>query len=493
MATRPVPLLSTPGPVAGAGVLAALLVGVLMAAAPPYGIGLVLALCFVPLALVDLPLSLAIWVALTLFDRVPFVWIGPTAAALMVLLAWLGTLRNRRTSVARVVHRHRRLLGVVALLLVWMGMSALWAEDQVRVGTETVKWCVAAAGFLVVATTVDAPRHLRVLLAAFVAGAVVSVALGVADAVVQQGFALEEGGRLKGGGGDANYLAAGLIPAAVLAGALAGATRNPLLRLVAWSAAAIIAAGVAATQSRGGMIAVVVAVVAALVVLRHRRSQVVAFVLVVALGGGAWFAAYPEAWTRVVDTQSGSTGRADLWTVGWRMFRDHPVVGVGLHNYAVRAEDYVREPGSLEAVELIADDPHEAHNVFLGVLAETGVVGLALYLAVLSACLAAAYRSMRAFESLGERALADLSGAVVVAMVAALSASAFIPNGGDKRLWVLLGLGPAMLLISTRWTRDEPGAVSRGGERAPRRRSASRPARAKPPVGLRHPAAGKAP
>jgi O-antigen ligase len=348
-----------------------------------------------------------------------------------------------------------------------MAVTAMWAEDQVRVATETGKWCVAAIVLVVVATTVARPSHLRLLLAAFVVGAVVSVGLGLVDLVIPYDFALEEeGDRLKGGGGDANYLAAGLVSALVLAGGLASATPSPLLRWVAWVAAAVVAGGIAATQSRGGLIALGVAAIAAIVLFRQRRPQVLAFTLVVAVAGAAWFTASPTAWTRIVTTKLEGTGRADLWTVGLRMFRDHPVAGVGMHNYSIRARDYVREPGSLESVELIADRPHEPHNVFLGLLAETGIVGLMLYLAVVLACLAAMRRSIRAFEALGERGLTDLSRAVLVATIGALIASAFIPNGGDKRLFVLMALGPAMLGIAAGRTerRDLPDPREAGNQ-----------------------------
>jgi len=433
-----------------------MLIGVLMAASPAYGVGLLLAVCYVALVLVNLPLGLAIWVSVTLFERLPFVWVGPTAAALMVLLAWAGTLRTRRTYVAQVLGRHRLLLASLGCLLVWMSVTAMWAEDQVRVATETGKWFVAAIILVVVATTVARPSHLRLLLAAFVVGAVVSVGLGLVDLVIPYDFALEdEGDRLKGGGGDSNYLAAGLVSALVLAGGLAGAISAPPLRWGVCVAAVAVAGGIAATQSRGGLIALGVTAVAAIVVFRQRRPQVIAFTLVVAITGAAWFTASPTAWNRIVTTELEGTGRADLWTVGWRMFRDHPVAGVGMHNYSIRAGDYVREPGTLESVELIADRPHEPHNVFLGLLAETGIVGLLLYLMLVLACLAAMRRSIRAFEALGEHDLTDLSRAVLVATIGALTASVFIPNGGDKRLFVLMALGPAMLGIAAGWTQRQ--------------------------------------
>ena len=127
------------------------------------------------------------------------------------------------------------------------------------------------------------------------------------------------------------------------------------------------------------------------------------------------------------------------------MSGDHPVAGVGLAGFPTEAKNYVREPGNLQFVRLIVDQPHVTHNVYLQQLAETGIVGLALLLAVIGACLAAAERAARRFEALGERALATLARAVGRRDVGFLTASLFISNSTDKRLWIVLALGPALL------------------------------------------------
>jgi len=69
-------------------------------------------------------------------------------------------------------------------------------------------------------------------------------------------------GRLQGGGGDPNFLAAGLIPAVGLAGALMAGDRRVLVRGGLLAAIAILTVGFAATQSRGGLVAAAMTLVA---------------------------------------------------------------------------------------------------------------------------------------------------------------------------------------------------------------------------------------
>jgi O-antigen ligase len=127
------------------------------------------------------------------------------------------------------------------------------------------------------------------------------------------------------------------------------------------------------------------------------------------------------------------------------MAGDHPIAGVGLNDFQIEAKNYTREPGSLEFVRLIVDEPHVAHNLYLQQLAETGIVGLVLLLAAVGACLAAALRAAQQFDAGGDPALAALARASTVAMIGFLTASLFVSDGTDKRLWIILALGPALL------------------------------------------------
>lgn len=449
MAARALPAGSLRAAIVAAALSAALVVGVLLAHKVTLGVGLLIGALYAPLVMVDLPLGLALWISLVFVEHLPAVGIGPNAAGVLVALAWLGTLRARRAVVGELLRRHRGLFAGLALLVVWATLSLAWARDPAVSVRELWPLHVAGLIVLVVSTTVCSARQVRLLMAAFVAGAVLSVVVGLVDRSLH-GAALDGATRLQGGAGDPNFLAAALVPAIVLAAALGAGVRSAHGRLAIGVAIAVLAAGFAATASRGGLVAAVVTGLAAIALYRGRRLQVALFVVAGLCLAGASFAASPAAWQRVTSFDAKGNGRADLWQVAWRMSGDHPLAGVGLNNFRARSSEYVRRPGALEFVDLVSERPRVAHNTYLQLLAETGAIGLALFVLVVGACLRAGWRACRRFERAGEHALAALARASVLAATGVLTAAVFLSDAADKRLWLLLGLGPALLGIAAR-------------------------------------------
>jgi len=452
--------------VALAALLGAVMVGALTAADVPLGIGLLMGLCYAPLVLVNLPVALAIWVGVVFIEGLPAVSIGPNAAGILIGVGWLGTVGVRREAIGEVFRAHRKMITAGALGLVWLSMSAVWAREPSMAVGDIWQWYVAGLLFVVVATTVARPRHAYLIVGGFVAGAVLSVAIGIfsgglSSTATALDTATARGGRLQGGGGDPNFLAAGLVPAFVLAGALLSAARGAIVRWAIVVTMALLGLGLAATQSRGGLVAAGVALVAALVFFK-RRGTVLATVAVIVVGSAAWFATSPSAFHRVSDFNGGGTGRTELWTVGWRIYQENPVLGIGLNNFRVESNRYVRRPGKLEFVNLISERPDVVHNTYLQLLVETGVIGLALFLGVIAACLRAAWLAARRFEALGDDRLGNLSRSVLVACIGMVSASFFLSNGADKRLWTILALGPALLGIAVRAQRQASPASPPG-------------------------------
>ena len=447
VARAPMPRIP-PWLVAATAVGLAVGVGVLLAYNAVIGIAVLAGVAYAAIALVNLPLAIALWLPTAFLNALPGLDAASHAGSAVIALAWFGTLYGQRE---RVVPGLRGQQWALALFVVWLAVSIIWSEDPSAAATALLPWGVAALFFIVLVTTDLDRRQIRLLLGAYIAGVVISILVGMAGGLApQNGLSAitAEEGRLGGGEGDPNYLAAGIVPAIALAAGLAGGSRRFLPRLGLLAAALVLTLGLGATESRGGLLAAIVGIVLALVVAKHGRAYVVVLVAAVVGVGAVWFAGTPDAWDRVTSTADSGNGRGSLWRVAGRMFKDHPVIGVGLDNYQVHAPNYTRESGQLEFVNFIAEKPHVVHNVYLQVLVETGIVGLALFLSIVGASLRAAIRAARRFEELGDTEGAAISRAVLVATVAGLTASFFISNGPDVQLWALLALGPVILALA---------------------------------------------
>lgn len=432
---------------------AALLVGALFAKSASLAVAALMALLYAPLALINLPLGIALWLPLVFLEGVPVFNLAGKAGGLLIAFSWLGSLRGSREQLVQFVDEHRWLVAALSAYLLWITLSLAWASSASAVGNDLWHWFAVALIFVVVLSAARDESSLRLVMGAFVVGAVLAVVVGL----FYTGPPPDDLGsgvntRFAGAQGDPNILAAGLIPAAVLASAMIASSRDAGRRWLLGGAVVALVAAIAATQSRGGLVASAITVFAALLFFPGRRAWVAsALALVVGIAGLA-FAASPGAWARVSHFDDGS-GRTDIWRVALRVAGDHPITGAGLNNFQVVSGDYVRRPGSLTAVTFLVDRPHVAHSMYLETLAGTGAVGLALLMVFMVSALYAAWLAALRFERIGDADLAVLARAVLVGGIGMMAAAVFISGGVDKRLWVLLALGPALHLLALRRSR----------------------------------------
>jgi O-antigen ligase len=439
----------SPTVVSGLAVTAAVFVGLGMALNPRIGLSLLAASCAVPLVLVDLSLGIALWAMLLGLSNLPGPGLASTLAGLLVVACWLGVRRvEPRARLQPVV-----LVGTSALLLllVWLALSLAWAEDVGEAAVELWRWGLCGLVFAVLLTSLRSRRDIRLVVGGFVLGIVLSVAVGLVNdglggGPANGGTLTSTEGRLQGGLGDPNVLAAAIVPAIVLAAGLLAVVRGRV-RVALLACIGVLVLGLGATQSRGGAVAAVVALVVSLIVMRHHRKPVLIAAIGIAAVGVVYFSAYPQGWDRMMKSDGGN-GRSELWEVAWRITEDHPVAGVGLHNFTVHSPRYVREPGALKNVKLIAERPHAVHNTYLELLTETGVVGLSLFLVAAAASLLAGLKGAKQFEARGDLAYGALARAAVVAASAALAAAFFVTIGSRMGLWFILALGPVFLALS---------------------------------------------
>jgi O-antigen ligase len=156
------------------------------------------------------------------------------------------------------------------------------------------------------------------------------------------------------------------------------------------------------TASRGATLASLVAFV--IVPLTHARltaRQRIAVLLTVSLlACGASLFVPSSSWERLSTTpsefeQGTLTGRTVIWKAGWELFRAHPFLGIGANAFRLLVSRVLAEP--IRADQDAVSQAPPAHNTFLSVLVEQGVIGFAVFCSLLGV-LALSLRGMPTFQ-----------------------------------------------------------------------------------------------
>ncbi len=125
--------------------------------------------------------------------------------------------------------------------------------------------------------------------------------------------------------------------------------------------------------------------------------------------------------------ESSVQGRLEIWQEGLRTAGAHPLTGQG--------------PGTF----LAFDARRTSHNIFVELLAETGAVGLAAYLLVITAAVVGLHRTRRAGASTAEAARVRVrSFGLEAALAAYLTASMALSAPLQSPPFVLIGLALAL-------------------------------------------------
>lgn len=424
--------------------------GLLAGISPKLAIGAALGLAFVLLVLADLALGVALFAGLASIDLLPFSGAALSfakAVGLVLVISWLATIATRRQGNSDFVAVHPVMSNVLLAFVAWVAMSAAWAEEPSASLEAVYRYGPNIVLLLIVFEAMREGKHVVWMLSAYLVGATASAAYSILNPVGGV-----DANRLAGEGLNANELASALVVAIVIAGAFAvGGRGKPLVRLAAIGLMAMATAGTFLSLSRSGLVALAVALIASVGFgARWRGAAAVALVLLsLSCVGYFAFIAPPDSTRRVTSAGDG-TGRTDIWAVGWRMVEAEPVHGIGAGNFPNTSIHYLFEPGLLKRSDFIVDTPKVAHNVYLEVLAELGVVGLALFMTILGFCIRHMHRAAQAFSRLGDRQLELIARAVLVATLATLAADFFASEQFSKQLWLLLALGPALAAIAQR-------------------------------------------
>ena len=137
--------------------------------------------------------------------------------------------------------------------------------------------------------------------------------------------------------------------------------------------------------------------------------------------------------TTVSDTSF--LGRSVEVAIALNMFLDNPILGVGADNYRPHYISYIREYGS--AVE---DKERNAHNFYLEIAAEHGVIGLSMVLSMIVLAFQYAHQARQSFLAAGNRRWADLSACFQISFIGYLITAIFLHGDYPRLFWIALAL-----------------------------------------------------
>jgi len=219
--------------------------------------------------------------------------------------------------------------------------------------------------------------------------------------------------------------------------------------------AAIIAVAMLASGTRSAWVAIGLAVLAGFlprISMRQRISVGIAFG-VVALTAFLVPPLYAETYGRLSDAiSSGGTGRTDIWTIGLRLWTDHPAVGVGYGAFPSAL--------TLEAIRATAiptpdtgflTPPVASHSIIVGTLLELGVVGFGCVVAFLWS-VARPHRS--------DVSLAEIARLAVLTMIVQ---ALFLDVLGRKQLWLFIALAGGLTVARAVRHREVPAEAGSSG------------------------------
>lgn len=335
---------------------------------------------------------------------------------------------------------------------------SIWRGKSIDTMT-TVPWALALVALLCLSTPSlrDFDRILK--WTAWIA-AVTGIALVLQGEVV-------EGSRLTSRGSyDPNDL--GALFVVMLAFAVGAATRGRALSRVTSAAAALVLLVVLLkTGSRGGLIGLVVGMLVFALSYRPRKFLII-FGVVAILGPVSWPFFPPVIRERAASlfaleedyNTTSNSGRLYLWKRGVVFALANPVVGLGAGTFEVQVGQDFREQGTAGAW-------HTAHNTYVQVFAELGMLGGTLLLAML-------WRSVRNASLLWNWRRSIHRPELLSALAAYMTAIFFLSHGYSYVLWGVLGIS-AMTehLLSRRLPRAVSSPESAGAQIAVR--TASRP------------------
>jgi putative inorganic carbon (hco3(-)) transporter len=241
--------------------------------------------------------------------------------------------------------------------------------------------------------------------------------------------------------------------------------RSRRLRLLATGASLLILGGLLLTFSRGAAVGLG-AILVLMVFLRELRFRQIVMLLAAVTAVVALV--IPDYVTRLSSLQgvagisttdesaysdSSVLGRATENLAAWYTFLDNPLTGVGPGVYF---REYSQEYANRLGLRHLESD-RRGHSLYLEMMADTGLIGLGTFLAMVLTAVAYLYRNARYWrERNRERSI--LASSFLFALLAYMATAFFLHFSYQRYFWALLALASSTIWALENERRSEAAA-----------------------------------
>ena len=286
------------------------------------------------------------------------------------------------------MRRFAAIHGLMAMFVMWGGFTLLWSKAPDRTKEEVVTYFQLLLMVWILRELASNNWAQKSLISAFVLGTYIS-AISTFMAAVSGNSAHYQ--RYSAEGFNPGDLALTIVLSVPFSIYLASVEKNPFWSWIYRIQPAVAACAVLCTAARGALIDLGIACL--IIPLSFRRwnvgQQLTVFLVgIVGIIGIAVFVP-ASSWSRLgtigSEVLSGTLNeRTTIWKAGFDVFRENPINGIGVNAFAPTIQRALGTPRQIknaaanEVVELVA------HNTFISVLVEEGVVGFLLFVFILA-------------------------------------------------------------------------------------------------------------
>ncbi len=283
---------------------------------------------------------------------------------------------------------------LMALFITWASLTYFWSFDPARTRIAAVSFVQLLVMVWLIWQFAQSHREQVVLLRAFVLGTMVSSSAVIWSFLTGPSTgAIGYYNRYSGFGFNPGDLALILALSLPMSMYLAARDEGLRYRVGIYALQLVLAiSGILLAASRGALIASSGALIMVPFAYANltRKQKTVSLAIIVILGVGAALAIPQTSWSRLgtigAEVRSGTLNeRTMIWQAGWMVFGQSPFAGVGAAAFAPAVQHALGM--SFQAAGVPFDSPSYAqlvaHNTFISVLVEQGVIGFGLFLGIL--------------------------------------------------------------------------------------------------------------